>query len=110
MVMKLFMWGWQMTNFLIIAIVVLILIDIALNVMNWNAKQELKEMKTEKKKKKPTKEQLKAYEVFCNALNRGVNVDFDGIYCRKVGKDLFVANGKVYELKIENFLKVLRGE
>ena len=65
---------------------------------------------TEKKKKKPTKEQLKAYEVFCNALNRGVNVDFDGIYCRKVGKDLFVANGKVYELKIENFLKVLRGE
>jgi hypothetical protein len=99
-----------MTNFFIIAIVVLILIDIALNVMNWNVKQELKEMKTEKKKKKPTKEQMKAYEVFCNALNRGVDIDFDGIKCKKVDKNLFLANGKVYELTIENFIKLLKGE
>lgn len=99
-----------MTNFFIIAIVVLILIDIALNVMNWNAKQELKEIKTKKKKNKPTKEQLKAYEVFCNALNSGADIDFDGIRCKKVDKDLFLANGRVYELTIENFITLLKGE
>lgn len=96
----------------IIVIIVLLIADIVLNSMNWEAKQELKELETKKKskKKKYTKEQMKAYEVFCNALNRGVNIDFDGIKCKKVDKNLFLANGRVYELTIENFIKLLKDD
>lgn len=96
----------------VIVIIVLLIVDIVLNSMNWKAKQELKEFETKKKskKKKYTKEQVKAYEVFCNALNRGVDIDFDGIRCKKIDKDLFLANGRVYELTIENFVKLLKGE
>lgn len=101
-----------MRNFFIIAIVVLIIIDIVLNVANIRDRQELKELQVRLNKKpaKATKEELKLYEIFCDALNKGTEIDFSGVKCKLIGFGRFSADGEIYDLNIENFLKVLKGE
>lgn len=100
-----------MTNFFIITIILLIITDIILNIINWSDRQELKQLEQkQRKRKKYTKEEIKAYEIFCEALNKGVEIDFSGVKCQLVGFGKFSADGVIYELNIDNFLKVLNGK
>jgi hypothetical protein len=79
--------------------------------MNWSDRQELKQLEQKQvKRKKYTKEEIKVYQIFCEALNKGTEIDFSGVKCQLVEFGKFSADGEIYELNIDNFLKVLKGE
>ena len=99
-----------MSSFLIIMMFVFAVFVIVLEIMNYKVKQDIKEMEQRNKKKRYSKEEIKLYGIFCQALIKGVEVDFSGVKCRLVDKNNFSADSEVYQLNIENFLKVLKGE
>ena len=100
-----------MDKLLIIILIAFIILTIVLEVMNYKAKQEIKELEKNKiKKRKYKKQEIELYEIFCEALNKGTEIDFSGVKCQLIGFGKFSADGEIYELNIENFLKVLKGE
>lgn len=99
-----------MSSFLIIAIFVFAIFVIVLEIMNYKVKQDIKKMEKNKKVKRYKKEEIQLYEIFCEALEKGVEINFDGIKCKKISPNQFSVNGRIYNLNIENFLKVLKGE
>ena len=100
-----------MIEFLIILLIAFGILTIILEVMNYNVKQEIKELEKNRSKKRIYKKQeIELYEIFCEALNKGVEIDFSGIKCKMIGFNQFSADGEIYRLNIENFLKVLKGE
>lgn len=92
-----------------IILVVFGVLILILEMMNWQAQSELKELK-QYKPKKYTKEEKEMYNIFREALKNGVEVEFSGIKCKMISFNKFSANGRCYDLNIENFLKVLKGE
>ena len=99
-----------MSDFLIIMIFVFAIFVIVLEIMNYRVKQDIKEMEKHQKVKRYKKEEIKLYKIFCEALIKGIEVDFSGVKCRLIDNNRFIADGVVYQLNIENFLKVLKGK
>jgi hypothetical protein len=99
-----------MSSFLITMMVVFAVFVIVLQIKSYKLKQEIKEMEQRNKKKRYNKEEIKLYEIFCQALTKGIEVDFSGVKCKLIDNNRFIADNVVYQLNIENFLKVLKGE
>lgn len=99
-----------MNSFLIIMMIVFAVFVIVLEIINYRVKQDIKEMEKRQKVKRYKKEEIQLYEIFCQALIKGVEIDFSGVKCKLIDNNRFIADGVIYQLNIENFLKVLKGE